>query len=91
VRELGAYSAAKAAVIALTRALALEELPHGVRANAIAPGMIDTEQNRQSAADPATTKWVSREAIAEVTLFLASPVSRAVTGETIQALGDGLR
>ncbi|MGH7503498.1 MAG: SDR family NAD(P)-dependent oxidoreductase [Longimicrobiales bacterium] len=91
VKELGAYSAAKAAVIALTRALALEELPHGVRVNAIAPGMIDTEQNRKSVADPDRTKWVSRESIAEVALFLASPASSAVTGETILALGDGLR
>jgi NAD(P)-dependent dehydrogenase (short-subunit alcohol dehydrogenase family) len=91
VKELGAYSAAKAAVIALTRAMALEELPHGVRVNAIAPGTMDTDQNRQSSANPETAKFVSRESIAELVLFLASPVSRAVSGETIHAPGDGLR
>jgi NAD(P)-dependent dehydrogenase (short-subunit alcohol dehydrogenase family) len=47
VAGLGAYSAAKAAVVSLTRALALEEQRHGVRANAIAPGMVDTAQNRR--------------------------------------------
>jgi NAD(P)-dependent dehydrogenase (short-subunit alcohol dehydrogenase family) len=91
VKELGAYSAAKAAVIALTRAMALEELAHGVRVNAIAPGMMDTEQNRQSSSNPETAKFVSRESVAEVALFLASPVSRAVTGETIHAPGEGFR
>jgi NAD(P)-dependent dehydrogenase (short-subunit alcohol dehydrogenase family) len=91
VKELGAYSAAKAAVIALTRAMALEELGHGVRVNAIAPGMMDTAQNRQASSNPDQARFVSRESVAEVALFLASPVSRAVTGETIHAPGEGFR
>jgi NAD(P)-dependent dehydrogenase (short-subunit alcohol dehydrogenase family) len=89
--QLGAYSAAKAAVVALTRAMAIEEKGHGVRVNAIAPGMIDTEQNRKSVPDPDSVKWVSREQIADVVLFLASDASRAVTGETIQVLGEGIQ
>lgn len=91
VPNLGAYSAAKASVIALTRALAIEEKPNGVRVNAIAPGMIDTAQNRRSVENTARTKWVSREEIAELALFLASDASSGVSGETIQALGEGLR
>jgi NAD(P)-dependent dehydrogenase (short-subunit alcohol dehydrogenase family) len=89
VRELGAYSAAKAAVVALTRATALEEKEHGVRANAIAPGMVDTEQNREQAGEGAA--FVSRDDIAAVALFLASPDSRGVSGETVHVLGPGLR
>jgi NAD(P)-dependent dehydrogenase (short-subunit alcohol dehydrogenase family) len=81
VANMGAYSAAKAAVIALTRALALEEKRHGVRVNAIAPGMMDTEQNMQSAADDA--EFVRRDDVAGVALFLAGPESRGITGETI--------
>jgi 3-oxoacyl-[acyl-carrier protein] reductase/2-deoxy-D-gluconate 3-dehydrogenase len=88
--QLGAYSAAKAAVVALTRALAIEEKQHGVRVNALAPGMIDTEQNRQAAADPASVKWVSREEVAAVVLFLASDAAGGVTGEVIHVLGEGI-
>ena len=89
VKELGAYSAAKAAVIALTRATALEEKAHGVRANAIAPGMVDTEQNREVSGDDVA--YVSRDDIASVALFLAGPDARGVSGETLSVLGPTLR
>jgi NAD(P)-dependent dehydrogenase (short-subunit alcohol dehydrogenase family) len=88
--RLGAYSAAKATVVALTRALAIEEKTDGVRVNAIAPGMIDTEQNRASVPNPEQVKWVSREQIANVALFLCSDAASAITGETIHVLGDGI-
>jgi NAD(P)-dependent dehydrogenase (short-subunit alcohol dehydrogenase family) len=89
VAQLGAYSAAKAAVIALTRALAIEEKDNGVRVNAIAPGMIDTQQNRQNVTDP-NTKWVSREQVAQTVLFLASDAASGITGETVHVLGEGI-
>ena len=88
--QLGAYSAAKAAVVAMTRALAIEEKDNGVRANALAPGMIDTEQNRKSVADPDQVKWITRDQIADVVLFLASDAATGVTGETIHVLGEGI-
>ena len=88
VAQLGVYSAAKAAVIALTRAIAVEEKANGVRVNALAPGMIDTEQNRATA--PADAKWVSREQIANTVVFLASDAASAITGETIHVLGEGI-
>jgi NAD(P)-dependent dehydrogenase (short-subunit alcohol dehydrogenase family) len=87
---MGAYSAAKAAVVALTRALAIEEKLQGVRVNAIAPGMVDTEQNRTSVPNPEQVRWVSREQIANVVLFLCSDAANAITGETIHVLGDGI-
>ena len=89
VAQLGAYSAGKASVIALTRAMAIEEKDNGVRVNAIAPGMIDTAQNRASADENA--KFVSREEIANVVQFLASDAAKAVTGETIEVLGEGIQ
>jgi NAD(P)-dependent dehydrogenase (short-subunit alcohol dehydrogenase family) len=91
VKTLGAYSAAKAAVVAMTRALALEERTHDVRINAIAPGMVDTRQNRESADDPESARFVTREEIAEVVLFLASDASSGISGETIHVMGEGLR
>ena len=84
---VGAYSAGKAAVVALTSAMALEEKANGVRVNAVAPGMIDTEQNRAAVEDPDAVRWVTREEVADVVLFLASDASRGITGETIQVLG----
>jgi NAD(P)-dependent dehydrogenase (short-subunit alcohol dehydrogenase family) len=87
VANLGAYSAAKAGVIALTRALALEEKTHGVRVNAIAPGIIDTEENR-AAMD--RTSFVSRDDVASVVLFLAGPDARGISGETIHVTGPTL-
>ncbi len=75
------YSAAKAAIIGFTRALAREAAPHGVRVNAIAPGPIDTDLVRQN-----TTEWQEAfkarlpaarfgrpEEIAATALLLAGP------------------
>lgn len=84
---LAAYSAAKAGVLALTQALAREERQYGVRVNAVAPGMIDTEQNRETVQDPASVTWVGRDEIARVVLFLASDDASAITGEMIHVLG----
>lgn len=88
--NLGAYSAAKAAVVALTRAFALEEKQNGVRVNAIAPGLIDTEQNRKSIEHPDQVHWVTRDQIADAVLFLCSDAASAITGETIHVLGEGI-
>ena len=79
---LGAYAAAKAAVVALTSALAAEEKAHGVRVNAIAPGTMDTAQNRASM--PAA-RYVKREDVAELAFFLASGAAAGVSGEVITA------
>lgn len=78
-----AYVASKAAVEALTREIAHENRARGVRANAIAPGIIDTPANRQAmpAADKAA--WTPPEEIAEVVAFLLSPESAPITGAVI--------
>jgi NAD(P)-dependent dehydrogenase (short-subunit alcohol dehydrogenase family) len=89
LRRLAAYSAAKAGVIAFTRSLALEERDHGLRINAIAPGPIDTEQNRTVMEKG--TRFVSREEVARVALFLAGPAASGISGETIRVMGDALQ
>ncbi|MGH7475160.1 MAG: SDR family NAD(P)-dependent oxidoreductase [Longimicrobiales bacterium] len=85
--RLGAYSAAKAVVIAQTRAFALEEAAHGVRVNAIAPGTIDTESNRASLGGDPDVRWVTRDEVARVAVFLASDDASGVTGEVVHVLG----
>ncbi|MHB8619302.1 MAG: SDR family NAD(P)-dependent oxidoreductase [Chloroflexota bacterium] len=92
-----AYSASKAAVISLTRSIALEYGDRGIRANCICPGMVDTPMNQAAVAlrrsegeDEATLlapyaiKRIGRpEEVASAALFLASADSSFVTGATL--------
>jgi NAD(P)-dependent dehydrogenase (short-subunit alcohol dehydrogenase family) len=66
VRGFGAYEAAKAGLVALTRSLAVELGPRGIRCNAVAPGFITVERNR--------AVWQNERALAE--LMRAYPVGR---------------
>jgi len=91
------YNAAKAAVISLTRSVALEWAPRGVRVNAIAPGWIDTPMNQAERDDPKAERailsqiplgrWGRPEEIANVALFLASDAASFVTGAVVVADG----
>ncbi|MFB2582692.1 SDR family NAD(P)-dependent oxidoreductase [Herbiconiux sp. P15] len=92
------YDATKAGIAALTRTLAVEWAPQGVRVNAVAPGYTNTELLKDvGSADPSTMEaWISQtpqrrlmepEDIAEVVVFLSMPESRAITAQTI--LADG--
>jgi len=87
VPTLGAYSAAKSAVIRLTESLAGELKDHGINVNCILPGTIDTPQNRQDMPNADHGKWVSPAALADAILFLASDAARAVTGAALPVYG----
>lgn len=78
-----AYAVSKAGVMALTRVLALENKEHGVRANCVLPGTIDTAANRSAMPAADRTRWTPPEAIARVIVFLLSPESAPVTGALI--------
>ena len=78
-----AYAASKAAVAALTRALALENADRGVRFNAISPTIIDTEANRHAMPQADRSQWTAPEDIAKVVAYLLSPASAAITGAVI--------
>lgn len=90
------YSAAKAAIINLTRSVAVELAPHGIRVNAVAPGPLMTELFHRGRPDAAEQRILERQPwpeagrprdIAGVVAFLASADAGLVTGETI--LVDG--
>ena len=77
-----AYSAAKAAVAAVTRALALEVRDDGVRVNAVAPGTVRTHDNRATMAD-AKVYWVEISELVNAVLFLASEAAAGITGHVL--------
>ena len=90
------YAAAKAAVMGFTRAVAAEVGPYGIRVNAIAPGLIYNEFLERIYPKEFFDRFVSRVPlgrageppdIADVALFLASDLSRYVTGEVICVSG----
>lgn len=88
--QLAAYSAAKAGVAAITRSLAIELRDHGVRVNAVAPGLVRTAENvEQMGGDPAL-RWVEIGEIVAGVLFLASDLSSGVTGHVLPILGGDL-
>jgi NAD(P)-dependent dehydrogenase (short-subunit alcohol dehydrogenase family) len=82
------YAVSKASVIAFTRCLAEEGKLHGIRANCIVPGILDTPANRAAmpAADP--TSWVAPESMAETIRWLCGPDSSAVNGSVIMMKGS---
>lgn len=82
-----AYVVSKAAVLALTRVLALENRDSGIRFNLVAPGIIDTEANRMAMPSADKSKWTPPEEIASVIGFLLSPASAPTSGAEIPVDG----
>ncbi len=82
-RGMGAYAATKAAVVSLTRTLAVEGAESGVNVNAIAPRIIDTPANRKAMPDADTSTWLKPVEIARVVAFLTSEAGRIVNGSVL--------
>ena len=93
-----AYSAAKAAVIGLTKALAKEVGPSGIRVNCIAPGVIDTEMNGNLTPEvmaqlreetPLGTIGTPKQ-VADLALYLVGEGASFLTGQVISPNGGFL-
>ncbi len=87
---IAAYSASKSALVSLVRSVAMENKDHGVTANVILPGTMDTPANR--AANPAAdfAKWIDPQQVANLALWLVSDAASQVTGAAIPVYGKEL-
>lgn len=92
VANLGAYAAAKGAIVAMTKTLAIEAASHGVTVNALAPGAIDTPLNSKAYTPEVRANYETRiplgrigteSEVADVAVFLASVASRYMTGHEL--------
>jgi meso-butanediol dehydrogenase / (S,S)-butanediol dehydrogenase / diacetyl reductase len=96
-RQLSAYSTAKAAIAGLSRSLAVELAPYGIRVNYMCPGFIPTALTTRYTGNPHLSKALlaqmpmrrfgTAEEVAKVALFLASDDSAYTTGEGIMVDG----
>lgn len=92
-----AYGVSKAALMAFTQTLAAEVGPMGVRVNAVAPGLVDTEMathmekkaGTEMIQNSAMKRLATVEEIAQVVLFLASDAASFVNGQVIPVNGGG--
>ncbi len=90
------YAAAKAAITAVTKGLAKELAPHGIRVNAISPGTVDNDFHQQFSTREMLSSVVAstpagrlgtNEDMADVIVFLCSEAARYVHGQTIEING----
>ena len=99
LQEVAAYTASKAAVAGLTRALAVEWSRHGLTVNAIAPGVFETDLNRQILKGARGQEFLTRtpmgrfgrvEELVGAAVYLASDASTFVTGQLLAVDGGFL-
>jgi len=100
--NMGIYDATKAALLSMTRTLAVEEAPHGIRVNAVCPGstwtrytagraeargMSQQELHERGAVGSLLNRWAEPEEIAFPILWLASDEASFVTGASLMVDG----
>jgi 3-oxoacyl-[acyl-carrier protein] reductase len=98
VAETAAYSAAKAGLVGLTRALAAEFGPHGIRVNAVAPAvtvtemttdLVDSDEGRRRLQGIPMGRFGRADEVADAVIFLLSDASSLFLGQTLNPNGGG--
>jgi len=84
---VGAYSASKAAMVALIRTVAAENKDVGLTANVILPGAMDTPANRQAMPTADVSKWVQPAHVAALIAWLAGEAGKDVNGAVLPVYG----
>jgi len=84
---MAAYTASKAAVAALTAALAEEVARDGILVNAVAPSIMDTPANRRAMPNADYAAWPKVEEVTATIMFLASPDNRVTRGAIVPVYG----
>src|ERR1017187_3796206 len=87
IAMVGAYSASKAALVSLIHTIALENREHGISANTILPGTMDTPANRAAMPKEDFARWVRPGDVAALLVHLASGPGSGVTGAAIGVYG----
>jgi len=90
VATLSAYSASKAALLSMVRAVALENKESGIRSNIVLPGTMDTSANRQAMPNADPSRWVNTQQVAQMLVHLASDEASQITGAAIPIYGADL-
>jgi NAD(P)-dependent dehydrogenase (short-subunit alcohol dehydrogenase family) len=85
---MAAYTASKAAVAALTVALAEEVVKDRILVNAVAPSILDTPANRKAMPKADHAAWPKVEEVARTILFLASPDNKVTRGAVVPVYGQ---
>jgi len=85
--DMGAYVAAKSAVIRLSESMAAELRERNVNVNCVLPTILDTPENRKAMPKADPSRWVAPADLASVILFLASPAARAIHGAALPVTG----
>jgi NAD(P)-dependent dehydrogenase (short-subunit alcohol dehydrogenase family) len=85
--NFAAYAVSKAALVALVKNVAAENLQFGVRANVVLPSVIDTPANRAALPKVDFSRWVKPESIAKLLVFLVSDAAADTSGAVIPIYG----